>query len=148
MILIYFSKSCWLERLRPKLADMLTIHHGQGVLIIENFQSMFLEEVLEMYFFFFWFWGFGAYFKILMLKLLPIKKDEQRTGKARSPANCGTFRLFFFFPIEKYKLLLETKLVSVFGSPRWDSVWSLLEGREIRTWVFPITFAFYCWQTQ
>lgn len=75
---------------------MLTIHHGQGVLIIENFQSMFLEEVLEMYFFFFWFWGFGAYFKILMLKLLPIKKDEQRTGKARSPANCGTFRLFFF----------------------------------------------------
>ena len=32
---------------------MLTIHHGQGVLIIENFQSMFLEEVLEMYFFFF-----------------------------------------------------------------------------------------------
>ena len=30
-----------------------------------------------------------------MLKLLPIKKDEHRTGKARSPANCGTFRLFF-----------------------------------------------------
>ena len=25
---------------------------------------------------------------------------------------------FFFFPIEKYKLLLEIKLVSIFGSPR------------------------------
>ena len=34
---------------------MLTIHHGQGVLIIGNFQSMFLEKVLEMYFFFFFF---------------------------------------------------------------------------------------------
>lgn len=46
MILIYFSKSCWLERLRPTLADMLTIHHGQGVPIIGDFQSMFLERAL------------------------------------------------------------------------------------------------------
>ena len=30
---------------------MLTIHHGQGILFIGNIQSMFLEKVLEMYFF-------------------------------------------------------------------------------------------------
>lgn len=85
-----------------------------------------------------------------MLKLLPIKRllpiNEQRTVKAGSLANCGAFRLsFFFFPTEKYKLLFEVKLVSIFGYPQWDvCVQSDLYGGEIQTWIFQITFAFYC----
>lgn len=54
-----------------------------------------------------------------------------------------------FFPTEKYKLLLEIKLVSIFGRPQWDvSVQSDLDEGEIQTWVFQITFAFYRWLPQ
>ena len=86
MILIYFSKSCWLERLRPKLADMLTIHHGQGVLIIENFQSMFLEEVLEMYFFFFFGSGDLGIFLNFNAKVATYK--ERWTENRESKKSC------------------------------------------------------------